>query len=600
MAKALPFRKDVEKKYTWNAERLFASPKAWESELGSILAAIPSVEARKGTLGESASRLAQGLAAAEDLAARVYRAFVYASFAFSVDTTDQEAAAMNDRAQGALGRVSAAVSFVEPELIGIGKEKLQAWCKSEPRLSLYGQYFDNLFRKAAHVRSAEVEEVLGMLADSFSGPYTISSMLTNADFRFPPAESAQGARVPISQGTLQAVLESKDRDTRRSAWDGYMVMHAGFKNTLAATLGASIKQNVLKSRARRFHSTLEAALFPDNIPTEVFHNAIDVFRRRLPVWHRYFELRRRALGLRTLGHYDMWAPLAKSRGSFSYEQAVDLICEGLEPMGRDYVAAVRAGCLKDRWVDVMPNRGKREGAFSEGCFGTLPYIMMSFTGDVSSISTLAHELGHSMHSLLTWKTQPLVYSAYSTFVAEVASNVHQALVRASLLRGTTKAQMKIALIEEAMANFFRYLFLMPTLARFELETHQKVERGEALTAESMSALMTELLQEAYGKRVEVKQEREGMVWASFPHLFVDYYTFQYETGIGGANAIAGRILAAEGGAVESYLRFLSAGSSVYPIDALKIAGVDLSLPQPIEKAFDVMSGYIDQLEELVP
>jgi oligoendopeptidase F len=600
MARALPLRNDVEKKYTWNAERLFASPKAWESELELILEAIPSVKALKGTLGESASSLAQGLAAAEDLTARVYRALVYAGFAHSVDTTDQKAAAMNDRAQGALGGVSAAVSYVEPELIGIGAERLRQWAQSEPRLSHYGHYFDNLFRKQAHVRSAEVEELLGMLADPFSGPYAISSMLTNADFRFPSAESARGARIPISQGTLHAVLESKDRDTRRSAWDGYMAVYAGFKNTLAASLSASIKQNVLKTRARRFGSTLEAALFPENIPTEVFHNAIDVFRRRLPVWHRYFDVRRRALGLRTLGHYDMWAPLAKSRISFTYEKAVELICEGLAPMGREYVAAVRSGCLKERWVDVFPNKGKREGAFSEGCFGTLPYIMTSFTGNVSSVGTLAHELGHSMHSLLTWKSQPFVYSAYSLFVAEVASNLHQALVRASLLRGAAKAQMKIAVIEEAMANFFRYLFLMPTLARFELETHQRVERGQALTAESMSAIMTELLEEAYGKGVEVRQEREGMLWASFSHLFVDYYTFQYETGIGGAHAIAKGILAGQNGAVENYLRFLSAGSSVYPIDALKIAGVDLSRPQPVEEAFDVMSGYVDQLEELAP
>jgi Oligoendopeptidase F len=268
-------------------------------------------------------------------------------------------------------------------------------------------------------------------------------------------------------------------------------------------------------------------------------------------------------------------------------------------MGSRYVADVRAGCLKERWVDVLPNKGKREGASSWGAFGTLPYIMMSFTGDITSVSTLAHELGHSMHSLLTWKNQPYVYSPYSTFIAEVASNVHQALVRDSLLRSNARKDMKIAVLEEAMANFFRYLFIMPTLARFELETHRRVERGEALTADAMAGVMTSLLEEGYGKTVRVERNREGMLWAAFPHLFEDYYTFQYETGIAGAQAIAKRVLRGDDRAVDKYIRFLSSGSSDYPIDALRWAGVDLARPEPVEEAFDVMSGYIDQLESLL-
>jgi oligoendopeptidase F len=516
-----------------------------------------------------------------------------------VYTTDQKAAAMNDRAQGAFGRVSAAVSFVDPELIRIGSRTLDAWAAREPRLARYRHYFDNLFRKQAHVRSSEVEEIFGMLSDPFSGPSNTSSMLTNADFHFPPARSSRGGKIPVTQGTLGAILEDRDRRARTTAWAGYMGVHAGHRNTLAAILTGSIKQNVFKCRARRFESTLEAALFTDNVPVEVFHNAIGVFRKRIPLWQRYFEVRRRALRLGSLRHSDMWAPLSKSRTKLSFEQAVDIICTGLSPMGKEYVAQVRAGCLKERWVDVMPSKGKREGAFSWGSFGTLPYIMMSFTGDITSVSTLAHELGHSMHSLLTWRSQPYVYSPYSTFIAEVASNVHQALVRASLLGPDAKKDLKIAVIEEAMANFFRYLFLMPTLARFERETHRRVERGEALTADTMTDVMMELLREAYGKAVNVDRDREGMLWAAFPHLFEDYYAFQYETGIAGAQAIAKKILRGDEGAVARYVRFLSSGSSVYPIDALRIAGVDLARPEPVEEAFTVMSGYIDELESLV-
>jgi oligoendopeptidase F len=599
MPKALPARERIPKKYTWNAERLFSSPRAWQAELSAVVASIPEVDALKGTLGASAASLADGLSRVESLAARMQRALVYAMFSYSVDTTDQRAAAMNDRAQAALGRVNAAISFVEPELIAMGREVLLSRAAAEPRLAAYRHWLENLFRRQAHVRSPEVEELLGMLADPFSGPGTVSSMLTNADFRFPPAVSSAGRKSQISQGTVGAVMEDRDRKARRSAWEGYMHVHAEHRHTLAAVLGASIKQNTFKCRARRFGSTLEAALFPDDLPVEVFHHAVGVFRRRLPVWHRYFQLRRKTLRLRSLGHFDMWAPLGRKRTRLTYEQTVDLICNGLEPLGRQYVSMVRAGCGRERWVDVLPNQGKREGAFSWGSFGTLPYIMMSFTGDITSLSTLAHELGHSMHSLLAWKTQPYVYSAYSTFVAEVASNLHQALVRASLLRGTDSADFKVEVLEEAMANFFRYLFIMPTLARFELETHQLAERGEPLTAESLVKLMTGLLEEAYGSAVEVEPERDGMLWAAFPHLFEDYYAFQYETGISGAHAIARRILGGEPRAAEDYLRFLSLGSSEYPIEALRVAGVDLSRAAPVEEAFDALDSCIAQLEELL-
>ncbi len=597
MAKALPRRPAIPRKYTWNAESMFESPAAWEKEVKSILAAVPGIEKLKGGITKSAAALADGLAAVEEISARAYRALIYAGFSYSVDTTDQASAAMNDRAQGVFGRVSASISFVDPGLLAVGRDALAAWAQREPRLARYAHYFDNLFRKQAHVRSAEVEELIGMLADPFAGHSNTASMLTNADFRFPDAADGADRRIPVSQGTLPAILESPDRKARRSAWHSYVSLHGEFRNTLAAALTGSIKQNVFKCRARRFDTTLDSALFADNVPPEVFHNALRVFRRNLPVWHRYFKVRRKALRLGTLHHYDMWAPLTKTRIRLSYEQVVDLICEGLAPMGGEYVSLVRKGCLRERWVDVLPNKGKREGAFSWGSFGTLPFIMMSFTGDITSLSTLAHELGHSLHSFLTWKNQPFVYSAYSTFIAEVASNFHQALVRAWLLREGAKERTRVAVVEEAMANFFRYLFLMPTLARFELETHQRVERGDALTADSMTDLMTELLREGYGPEVKVDRDREGLLWATFPHLYEDYYTFQYETGIAGAHALAGRVLRGENNAVRDYLRFLSVGSSVYPIDALRIAGVDLSSPAPVEEAFRVMSGYIDQLED---
>jgi oligoendopeptidase F len=306
------------------------------------------------------------------------------------------------------------------------------------------------------------------------------------------------------------------------------------------------------------------------------------------------------LKVKELNYYDMWAPIGKKKPKVPFEKAVDLISESLAPLGKEYVDVLRKGCLQDRWVDVYPNKGKQNGAFSYGAPGTHPFIMMSYTDEVGSMSTLAHELGHSMHSYLTWQNQPLAYADYSLFVAEVASNFNQAMMRGHLLKTITDKNFLIALIEEAVGgNFFRYFFQMPTLARFELETHQQVERGEPLTADSMQNLMADLFTEGFGPKVKVDRPRVGMVWSTFGHLFSDYYVYAYATGISGAHSLAGRILRNEPNAVEDYLGFLKSGSSAYPLDVLKKAGVDLTTPKPVEETFAVMESYIDRLEELL-
>jgi oligoendopeptidase F len=599
VAATIPPRSKANSKYTWNAESVFATPEAWEIELNDVLKSIPGVKKFQGRLNESPSVLAEALESIESLLERTGRVFFYAGFSYSVDTTDQNATAMYSKAQGAYGQVGAAISFVNPELIAIGRPMLRQWMIEEPRLAIYEHYVDDLFRKQAHVRSPEVEEVLGMLADPFSGPSNTASMLANADFLFSPAKDSNGTKIEVTQGTLPKILSNPDRKARRTAWESYTDRHLEFKNTLASNLTNSIKQYAFRTQTRRHSSSLAGSLFDYNIPVEVFHNLIDTFKTNLPIWHRYFEIRRKALGVKELHHYDMWAPLAKKKVKVKFEQAVDMISNGLAPMGEDYVSVVRRGCLEERWVDVYPNLGKQTGAFSWGAHGTHPFIMMSYTDEIFSFSTLAHELGHSMHSYLTWKNQPLVYADYSLFVAEVASNFHQAMVRAYLLASNKEKNFQIAVIEEAMANFFRYFFIMPTLARFELKTHERVEKGQALTAESMIVLMADLFEEGYGGKVKVDRQREGIIWATFPHLFSDYYVYAYATGIAGAHALSGRILRGEPNAVEDYLGFLKSGSSLYPLDVLKKAGVDLTSPKPVEEAFATMSGYIDRLEKLL-
>lgn len=600
MAKlSIPARSEIAPEHTWNAPSVFLSVQAWESEFQDIESGLPLLESKKNTLHDDTTALLDVLEIVENALRRVLKLTVYTNMSYSVDTGNQAAAEMYDRVRGLSGRVLAATAFLDPELIALGRETLKRWMEEDKRLAVYTHYVDNLFRRQVHVRSTEVEELMGMLAAPFSGPRSTYSALTDADLKFRPAKTENGHEILVTQGSLGPILTGSDREARRTAWQSHRDAYIAFKNTLANTLAASIKKNVFEARARGHPSTLEASLFVDDIPVEVFHNLIDVFKKNLPTWHRYWRLRRRVLGVDMLHPYDIWAPLTKDNPQIEYHQAVELISAALAPLGDEYVNVLRQGCLANRWVDVYPNLGKTASVFSSGSPGTYPFVCMSFTDDVGSLSTLAHELGHSMHSYLTWQHQPFIYSHYSLFVAEVASNFHQAMTRAHLLKTHTDPSFQISLIEEAMSNFHRYLFIMPTLARFELEAHLRTERGEGLTADSMIGLMVDLFAEGYGGEVQIDNDRVGITWATFGHLYHDYYVYQYATGISAANVLSNRILSGVPGAAQDYLRFLSAGGSVYPLEALKMAGVDITTPQTVDEAFGVLSGYVDRLETLL-
>jgi oligoendopeptidase F len=598
--KVLP-RDKIDKKYKWNAETVYASVEAWETEIKQIVEDLAKVRQYQGRLAESPEVLLEAMQVSEDLIRRAYTAYMYAYLAYAVETTDPQAGGMLGKAQGVFGQVAGAVAYIQPETLTIGKEKLDEWMGQNERLAVYRHNFDDLFRQQAHVRSAEVEEILGMASDPLQGVSNSTSMLTNADFKFKPVKDSKGNVLEVTQGNYDTqLMHSPDRKVRKAAYQAYMDKYVEHKNTLATNLDTSIKTNVFNMRVRKHETTLSASLFNLNIPTDVFHNLVDTFKKNLPVWHRYFAIRRKVLGLKKLAYYDMWAPISRQKVKVPYEEGVKLICESLAPMGKEYVDTVRRGCLKDRWVDVYPNKGKSHGAFSSGAQGTYPFIMTSYTDEVSSMSVLAHELGHSMHSYLTWKHQPFVYAGYSLFVAEVASNFHQAMMRGHLLNTIKDKSFQIALIEEAVGgNFFRYFFQMPTLARFELETHQRAERGEPLTADSMTDLMADLFAEGFGPNFDMDRQRVGMIWSTFSHLFQDYYVYAYATGISGAHALAGRILRGEPNAVEDYLGFLKSGSSDYSLNVLRKAGVDLTTPKPVEETFAVMEDYINRLEKLL-
>ncbi|MFN8529523.1 MAG: oligoendopeptidase F [Anaerolineae bacterium] len=591
-------RADIPDRYKWDAESVYPSRDAWRAEFQAVMNAIPQIEAFKGRLHEGASVLADFLELSEPLQNRALKLNMYAVFSMSVDSNDTEAIGLTGQMGGLFGKFGAASAFAEPELIALGKATLDQWVASEPRLSHLAQYVDDLFRKQAHVRSAEVEAVLGLTAEAMFAIDDINDQLTNNDLKFADAHDSAGKAYPVNQSIYELHRVSTDRTLRRTAMENYFDAYLAFKNTLASNYLAAVKRDVFYARVRGYASSLEAALAPGNIPVEVFHTLINTYKKNIPTWHKYWEVKRRVLGVDSIHQYDIWAPISKEDPVVSYEQAVEMIAAGMAPLGGEYVSVLRTGCLEERWVDVYPNDGKRQGAFSYGVVGTHPFIMTSYNDNLFGMSTLAHELGHSMHSYYSRKTQPYLYSDYSLFVAEVASNFNQATVRAHLMKTQTDPQFQIALINEAMYNLHRYFFIMPILAQFELEVHERVERGESITADDLIALCADLYQTGYGDVLTWDRERIGITWATFGHLYANFYPYQYATGISAAHALSAPIVAGDQAAVARYLKFLSAGSSVYPVDALKMAGVDMTQPTAVERTFEVLAGYVEKLDQL--
>jgi oligoendopeptidase F len=598
----LPARSQVDKRFTWDGESVFPDAAGWEQGVETVTARLPDLVEFKGHLGDSPDALADWFDATERAHRLMGKLMVYTTMSYSVDTGDEAALARADRARSLAAQLGAATSFALPEMIAIGIPKLREWVASSPRLSHLGHYFDRIEKLQQRIRSAEVEQLLTQVSDPLATALSVHGVLANADLRFAPAIGADGDEHEVAQGTIAALLTSPDREVRRTAFENYADAHIAMQHAMAASLAGGVKRDVFYARARGFASSLAAALEPSHVPPDVYHNVIQTFRKNVGTWHRYWRVRRKALGLDVLKPYDTRAQVGRSTLHVSYEQAVDWVAEGVRPLGEEYVEVMRRGALQDRWVDVYPNKGKRMGAFSTGVPDTNPFIFMSFNEDIYSMSTLAHELGHSMHSYYTRKTQPFIYSNYGLFQAEVASNMHQALVRRQLLATQTDPEFQVAVIEEAMANFYRYFFIMPSLARLELEMHERVEGGGAITADYLTSLMADLMLEVYGSEVEVSERdrvRIGSTWAQFhTHLYSNFYVYQYATGIAGADHLVERVANGDAGAVESYLAFLKSGGSLYPLEGLRLAGVDMTSPEPVEAAFATLARMVTRLEEL--
>lgn len=592
-------RSEVPLEQTWNLDSIFPSLEAWEKALNEMDTEIGLIQPFRNTLAQSPQQLLKCLQTVEHASRLMEKVFLYASLESAVDISNQGASSRVVQARGKSSKLQAAMAFVEPELIKIGFKQLKEWSQQDGGLSLYKTYFEQLERKQSKVRSFEVETVLAMASEPMGTVVQTYNSLTNVEIKFGQATDGAGNTYPIEQGNLGSLLSHENQNVRKTAWENYSDGFLAYKNTLAGLQIAGLQKDIFYANSHHFENSLEASLFPNNIPEKVFHNLISVFRSHLPTWHKYWKIRKRWLGLDAFHVYDIKAPLTDHQPEILYSQAIDWIAEGMAPLGEKYVGILHEGATRDRWVDWAVNQGKRQGAFSSGVYETHPFIMMSYNNDIYSLSTLAHELGHSMHSYYTRKTQPYIHGRYSLFVAEVASNFNQAMVRNYLLRTQLDPVFQLAIIEEAMSNFHRYFFIMPTLAQWELEMHQRLEQGKAINAKVMIDHCADLFQEGYGDEVVFDHDRIGITWSQFSHMYMNYYVYQYATGISGAHTLVENILHGQAGAVDRYLTFLSAGNSVYPLEALSAAGVDLTQSEPVEKAFNYLAEIVDRLESLL-
>ncbi len=596
-------RKDVPIEQTWNREKVYPTWKEWQADLKTAHAEIKKLGAYKGTFAQGPEQLTEWFEQYSKQSQRVIRLSEYALMHISVDAKDTEAKGYYGQAGGLEAAFAAAVAFVEPEILALGDVVLE-WTKTYPALAEYQHYFDNILRMKPHKRSQEVEELMGMLSEPFSGIHRTISELTNTDLKFQMAVDSKGEEHPVLQATVAPTgVQSTDIAQRKSAWENYADGYLSMENTLATGYITNLKQWLFEARVRGYESILELMLSPSNTPVEVFHTMIDTFKKNLPVWHKYWEVKRKILGQVQIHPYDVWAPIVKNPPVIPYHQAVDWICEALQPLGDEYVRVMRQGCLEDRWVDWAPNAGKRLGAFSTSMVENKPPIIFtSYEDTLLAMSVLAHELGHSMHSYHSYHNVAFVYHGYealSSTVAETASNFNQAMLRAYLkeVKGDDP-KFQIAMIDEAIFNFHRYFFTMPTLARLEFEICSRLQAGDAVTVRDLKSLMKTFYAEGYGDTMTDDPDRTAMTWAQYGHLYYPFYTFQYGIGISAATALANGVMSGKNGATDNYLAFLKAGGSKYTMDLFKLAGVDMTSPEPVEAAFKVLSDMVDQLERL--
>jgi len=594
--KNLKKREEIPEKYKWCLEEIYPDDRIWEQDFAKITEMLPLVERFKNKLGESPENLLQCLKLQDELGQLADKVFVYAQMRKDENNANPKYQGMKDRAQGMMVRLGEAVSFIQPEILAIDSLRLEDFLRREPGLALYKTYLDEITRMKEHTLSAREEEIIAMSGEMAEGPKNIFSMLNNADIKFPEITDEDGDRVPLTHGSYLKFMESDDRRVRMDAFYGLYHTYGKQRNTLAALLNASVKKDIFYARVHKYGSALEASLHEDNVPVSVYDNLIQTVRSHLHIFYRYVALRKKLLGVPELHMYDIYAPLVKEiKTKVPYEEAVQMVEKGLAPLGETYLADLKKG-LESRWVDVMENEGKTPGAYSWGAYGTHPYVLLNYQNNLDNVFTLAHEMGHSMHSYYSWQTQPYIYSYYKIFVAEVASTVNETLLTRYLLAHAPDEKHKLYLINHYLEEFRGTVFRQTMFAEFEKIIHEKAERGEPLTTDALCEIYYNLNKDYYGPEMVVDEEI-ALEWARIPHFYNAFYVYKYATGFSAASALAQGILEEGKPAVDRYLEFLKGGSSDYPINLLQKAGVDMNQPQPVVQALKIFEEMLAEMEK---
>jgi len=593
----IPARDEIDDDYTWDLESIYQDDDAWETEYEAVQERLQELEQYEGKLLDDAEMLHESLQLRDEISRTVSKLGVYAHLRHSEDTSREEYQAMLGRARSLSSKASTAKSFIRPELQEATPEEIEAFMEEEEDLQVYDQYFDDLFRTAEYTLDQETEEVISQLGEVF-GQGDYHGALLDTDLEFPTVEQ-DGDEVEITQGNLTSLLKDGDREFRKDVYDAFFETLGGFETLISKFYDTEVKEDVNFADIRGYDSARHRALSGSNIPEDVYDNLIETVRDNLDLLHRHAGLKEEALDVDELQMWDLYTPIVDSEEpELEFEEAKEHVIQALEPLGEDYQQRAREGLEDEDWVDVFENRDKRSGAFSSGTYDTQPFILMNFKENISSMYTLAHELGHSMHSDLSSSEQPYPNSGYPIFTAEVASTVNEALLTEHLLEEVEDEEFRKHVVDNALERFRSTLYRQTMFAEFEHRAHQMGEEGQPLTADTLNDLYRGLKEDYYDPaEVDDRIENE---WMRIPHFFRPFYVYQYSTGMSAANALADQILDKDvPGAAERYKDFLRTGSKEYPIELLREAGVDMSSPEPVEDALEVYEERLDQMEELI-
>lgn len=591
-------RKDIDVKDTWNLESIYANNELWEEDYAALEKDATEFAKLKGAIEADVNKIPAVLDAYYGLHRRLSKLSVYARMRFDQDTTDSTYQTMSAKI-GSLGvKIGAASAFVEPEILSYSKEQLEAAEKENERTAYYGRKIEEMLRGQEHTLDAEKEELLAAAGDMAEAPDDIFSVLMNADMKYPDIVLEDGTHLPLTNSTYISYMESPDRAVREGAFKTLYGQIASLKNTFAAIYRGNLKQAKFYAQSRKYSSARAMYLADSNVPESVYDNLLSAVHEALPMMYRYVAVRKKVLGVDKLHMYDVYTPIVAAQNqTYEFEQAKQMVLEALKPMGEDYLSHAREG-LENRWIDIYPNKGKKGGAYSWGCYDSQPFILLNYTKNLDSVFTLIHEMGHSIHSYYSITAQDYAYSDYKIFVAEVASTCNECLLMHDLLEKTTDKEQRKYLLNHYLDSFKGTLFRQTMFAEFEKTAHDYCAQGKPLTAEALSQMYLELNQKYFGPDME-KDEEIAYEWMRIPHFYTPFYVYQYATGYSAAVALSAKILKEGKPAVDAYMSFLKGGESKDPIDLLKMAGVDMTTEKPVADALALFGELVAELEALV-